>query len=57
MTLRLFCAALDNSCACARLRHERDRYNRNGFAAARGLFLHSGPAGEGGSHHDEADDE
>src|ERR687897_383152 len=48
MTLRPFCAPLDNSCACTRLRRERDRYNRNGFATARGLFLHSGPAGEGG---------
>ena len=46
MTLRRFCAQLDNSCACARLQRERHRYNYSGFAAVRGLFLHSGPAGE-----------
>jgi hypothetical protein len=29
MTLRCFCAWLDNSCVCVRLRTERHRYNRN----------------------------
>src|SRR5262245_11354386 len=41
MTSRRFCARLDNSCACPRLRCGRHRYNRSDFAAP---FLHSGPS-------------
>src|SRR4051812_17506585 len=48
MTLRLICAALDNSCACTRLQQVRHRYNRSDSQGAQGGFCTAARSLEGG---------